>query len=117
MFMKKGGIMFRKRLKLLRERKGLTQEELGKKLHLGKSSISMYERGDRVPNHDILVNISNLFDVSIDYLLGKTEIKKYTEPFEDKIEKQIFIKLKKINPKQKKILLDISNIIFPDDEV
>ena len=109
--------IFGKRLKQLRENANITQEELGKKVNLVKSNISMYEKGKRTPSVEILEQMSNIFDVSIDYLLGKTEIKKYNTPFNSNTEKKLFEKIKKMSEEQKKKILDVINIFFPDDEV
>lgn len=64
------------RLKMLRENMGLTQENLGKKLHVSKVSICKYETGISEPSLDILVKIADIFDVSTDYLLGREEKQK-----------------------------------------
>lgn len=58
-----------KLLKKLREEKGLTQSELGKKLGISPSTVGMYEQGRRVPDVPILKKMSAFFNVSIDYLL------------------------------------------------
>lgn len=109
--------MFSKRLRNLRENRHMKQEDLGKKVGLSASTIGMYEQQRRQPDNDMLLKLSEIFDVSIDYLLGKTEIKNYHNPFNDDIEKEIYIKLKNMDKKQKKIILDIINIIYPNDEV
>lgn len=59
-----------KKLKTLRERENLTQEELANELGVTKSLISAYEHGIRMPSYDILIHLASLYDVSIDYLLG-----------------------------------------------
>ncbi|WP_243153482.1 helix-turn-helix domain-containing protein [Senegalia massiliensis] len=64
---------FPERLKSLRLEKKLTQEELGNKLNVTKANISKYETGRIEPNIETLDYLSNFFDVSIDYLLGKTD--------------------------------------------
>lgn len=64
--------MFPKRLKQLRKERKLTQEELGKKINVSKVSISGYESGSRNPDTETLKKIADLFDVSIDYLLGRS---------------------------------------------
>lgn len=56
----------------LREVCGLTQLELSKILHISNSSISAYELGQRVPSIEILIELSKIFDVTIDYLVGNT---------------------------------------------
>ncbi len=58
------------RLKSLRKEKGLTQEQLGNFLNLTKVSICGYENGKRVPDLDTFQDITNIFNVSADYLLG-----------------------------------------------
>lgn len=65
---------FRTRLRQLRTERKLSQKELGKELHLGTSAISMYERGEREPDFEKVGMIADFFNVSIDYLLGKSDI-------------------------------------------
>lgn len=67
---------FAKRLKELRTESHLTQQELADKFYLNKSSISRYEQGKQMPEIDQLQKLAEFFDVSIDYLLGKTNIRK-----------------------------------------
>ena len=66
-----------KRIELERTRLGLNQIELAKKLNLSSSaSISQYESGDRMPSDDIKLKMAEIFDCSVDYLLGKTDSRK-----------------------------------------
>ncbi|MDU3775732.1 MAG: helix-turn-helix transcriptional regulator [Clostridium perfringens] len=67
--------MFGKRLKLLRTNLNLTQKQLGKNLNLSQRAVSSYENGLRFPDEQILNLIADYFNVSIDYLLGRTDIK------------------------------------------
>lgn len=64
---------FGKILKNLRQENDLTQEELAKKINTARSNIANYENDKNMPSIDILEKISKFFDVSIDYLLGKTD--------------------------------------------
>jgi len=66
---------FKDRLKELRNEKRLTQEDLASKFYLNKSSISRYETGKQVPELELLQSISKYFNVSVDYLLGNSDIK------------------------------------------
>lgn len=67
-----------KRIEKLRTELGLNQIELAKKLDLSSSaSISQYESGDRIPSDDIKLKMSNIFNCSLDYLMGKTDIRNY----------------------------------------
>jgi transcriptional regulator with XRE-family HTH domain len=74
----KGGVRlvnFGNRLKTLRIKKKLTQQQLADLLGLTKSVISAYENGLRYPAYDVLIKISRIFKVSTDFLLG-VEIKR-----------------------------------------
>ena len=63
-------------LRNLREEKGLTQKELGIKINISDRVIGYWESNDRFPKDSkILVDLSIFFDVSVDYLLGKSEEK------------------------------------------
>lgn len=67
-----------KRIELERTRLGLNQIELAKKLDLSSSaSISQYEKGDRIPSDDIKLKMTEIFNCSLDYLLGKTDTRNY----------------------------------------
>ncbi len=57
----------------LREKRGLTQEELSGKLDISRASLSHYEKGRREPDLDTLNRIATFFHTSVDYLLGRTE--------------------------------------------
>lgn len=59
-------------LKELREKNGYTQHRLGELLHVSKNSISHYELGKSMPDISILIEMTDIFDVSLDYLLGLT---------------------------------------------
>jgi len=60
------------RLKFLREKKGLTQKDVATKLGLEPAAISKYELDMREPNIEALKKLASIFNVSIDYLLGRT---------------------------------------------
>lgn len=64
---------FGARLKDLRLRAKLTQQQLGDIVHVSKVSISGYERGERSPDTETLRNLANYFEVSVDYLLNGEE--------------------------------------------
>lgn len=66
--------IFSKRLRELREEMNLVQKELAFALGISQRMLSHYERNESEPNAELLLKISNFFNVSIDYLLGKTDI-------------------------------------------
>ena len=61
------------RLKLLRKQKHMSQLSLAMKLNTTQMSISWYETGKREPDLKTLILIADFFDVSIDYLLERTD--------------------------------------------
>lgn len=61
------------RFRQLRNQKGLSQMELSKLLKISKSSVNMYERGEREPGLETLELIADIFNVDMDYLLGKSD--------------------------------------------
>lgn len=65
--------MLAQRIAKLRVKKGLSQSQLAKMLHISASTIGMYEQGRRVPNIDALVTLSKVFGVSLDYLITGTD--------------------------------------------
>ena len=63
------------RIKKSREELHMTQQELADKLGGAKSTIAMYENETRKPSMEVLIKLSEIFDCSIDYLLGKSDMK------------------------------------------
>lgn len=66
-------VIFAERLKNLRKEKGLSQAELAKVLNLTQRKISYLETGQFEPDLTILWEISSYFEVSCDYLIGKSD--------------------------------------------
>jgi len=67
-------MMFNEKLKELRKKKGLTQEDLASELNVSRQAITKWESGDGAPDIDNLRNIALFFHVSVDYLIdNKTE--------------------------------------------
>ena len=64
---------FSERLKELRAEKNLSQQELGKTLNVTKMAISHWEKGHSEPSISQLIFLSAFFDVSVDYLVGRTD--------------------------------------------
>lgn len=88
-------------LKKLRKERGLTQSDLAKILKVSNSTIGMYEQGRRVPDTNTILDLSNIFNVSVDYLLGN-DIKKKRSTEASDFEQNV----KKID--------DNINIVFSD---
>ena len=61
------------RLKELRQARGLTQQRLAIDLNMNQNSISRYETGERQADYRTLIMFADYFDVSVDYLLERTD--------------------------------------------
>lgn len=71
---------FAEQLTCLRKQAGMSQEDLAEKLQLTRQTISKWETGASTPDLELLVQLAEVFDVSVDSLLGaKTPNKKHTE--------------------------------------
>ncbi len=101
--------MFKNVLKLLRNSKSLTQEQLALKLGTSKSAISMYENGNREPDFEMLETIADFFNVDLDYLIkGSNAI--------DKEEKKLLTNYNKLDTSDKTKLVDYSDELVNSDK-
>lgn len=66
------------RIKELRIKKELSQTELATFLNIARSTLSQYESNQRTPSDEIKLKLAEYFDVSVDFLLGKTNNKEST---------------------------------------
>lgn len=71
--------VFSIRLKMLRKEHDITQEELANSIGVSRSAVSMWEIAASQPDNDLLLKISQVLNVSIDYLLGRTDDMYYSE--------------------------------------
>lgn len=88
------------RLKELRKNHGLTQKALADILLIDNSSISKYENDKAIPENELLQRIADFFSVSVDYLLGRSDIPSSTKSTIDNLE---------LNSKDKKDIEKIFN--------
>ena len=65
-------------LKQLRNGMGISQQDLANRIGISKSSINMYERGEREPGIETLKTFADFFGVGMDYLLGKSSFRNIT---------------------------------------
>lgn len=70
---------FSKRLIRLRERKGFTQQQLADAIGITRQSLSLYEKAERTINIELLAKIADFFNVSTDYLMGRTDVASMNE--------------------------------------
>ncbi|MFP3722099.1 helix-turn-helix transcriptional regulator [Niallia circulans] len=100
------------RIKELRLKKGLSQDELAERLGMNRVNISHYERGKitNIPS-DVLMKIAKVLNTNTDYILGLSD--------EDNSESDIEISIiqraaKKMDPKDRKKMLEIMRLTFED---
>ena len=63
------------RIKQLRKEKQLSQLDLARHLNISNTTLSQYESGKRIPGDEIKIKMARFFNVSIDYLLGCTDVR------------------------------------------
>jgi len=66
-------MVFGEKLKSVRKTKGWSQEELAEKLFVSRQSVSKWENGQNYPSIEVIIKLSDLFEVSIDELLRTDE--------------------------------------------
>lgn len=108
-----------KRLKELRNQKGLTTSELANIIGCSNPTITHYERGEREPSLSTLIKLADYFQVSVDYLIGHdnaimkrpySEIaENFIKEFQELFSEERFIKIartyKKLDDKQRDAFL------------
>lgn len=68
--------MIIERMKILRNRRGISQETVGNAIGITQRTYSYYEKGERTVPPEILVQLADFYKVSVDYLLGLTDERK-----------------------------------------
>ena len=119
---------FGDRLKELRLEKDLTQPAFGKIFNVEKGTVSNWENENRFPDKNTLKALADYFDVSLDYLLGRSDIRKPLnidplfqgaggEKFSETVETiaaHLESKDKEITPKKMKLLKSYIDTLFDD---
>lgn len=108
------------RIKQLREENNWTQLDLSKKMDCAMSSIAMYENESRKPSMEVLLKLSEIFDCSIDYILGKSDIRNPEKAQEDPLGlAKIGFSMDNYTPlteKQKEQIKDLLEVILKDNK-
>ncbi len=107
-------------LKMLREKHGYTQQQLADVLHVSKNSVSHYELKISMPSIDVIIEIADIFDVSIDYLLGRSKVNLSKQLLEKPIDKKTTIgnileSILKLDKEHRSDLLKILHYIEKDN--
>ncbi|PFS73878.1 MULTISPECIES: helix-turn-helix domain-containing protein [Bacillus cereus group] len=85
--------MFGNKLNSLRKEKKLRQEDMAKHLGIARTTYAMYEQGRREPDYDTLQKLADFFNVSVDYLLGRTNNRDQIELSRDNFLKEAELNL------------------------
>jgi transcriptional regulator with XRE-family HTH domain len=64
---------FHERLRAMRDKIGLKQNEAAQKIGVKNNTLSSYESGDRQPDYNTLIKLADLYEISVEYLLRGTE--------------------------------------------
>ena len=86
---------FNEKLIELRKKNGFSQEELGAKLNVARQTVSKWELGETTPEMDKLIELSKIFEISIDELTGNTDYTSNSRNYNGRI-KMEYKKLYKI---------------------
>ena len=111
---------FSETLKHLREDAGYTQEELAKTLSVSKTTISHYEIGLNMPNIVTLLQIADLFNVSLDYLMGRLSVRMPHDIMHKQFVKgtnnaSLIERLNTLDTKHRQIIIDLLNCVEADN--
>ena len=92
-------------LKLLRQEKKISQQKLADALGLSQQSINHYENHKIEPDIGTLIKLADIFDTSIDYIVGHTEIVRRIEPTAayhlNETEADLITRFRSLSPKQR----------------
>lgn len=99
-------------LKQLRLEKGFSQMEMANELDMPQSTYQQYEAGINEPKFSTLIQIADYFDVSIDYLIGRTNIREPWDRKDDRISAEIACLR---NSRARQALLTLLREIRPED--
>ena len=92
---------FSQKLKLLRQEKNWTQEKLAEEIGVKRLAVNKYESGQSKPSAETLQRISDVFSVSIDYLLGKEPKKLSDTIIKDKTLLEYVSEIEKMGEEEK----------------
>ena len=103
------------KLRELRKEKNITMKKIGEIIGVSESAVSQYENGKRQPDHETLTKLADFFEVSIDYILGRTD-DRYQKPGEENIKFDEFTyamynESKELTEEDKQALLGMARLL------
>lgn len=108
---------FAKKLRALRDKNKMTQEDVAKRLNVARSTIAGYETKDRQPSHEKLTTLADLFHVTVDYLLEDETIALESSQcvIHESMEKMLIARYRKLSPESKERLMDYLRLLELSD--
>lgn len=94
------------RLEELLEERELTQRQIAKDLHIVPSTLNGYIKGHRQPDHETIIRMAEYFDVSTDYLLGVTSLKRGSQEIQDVREGNLLGIYRSLQPENQDLLME-----------
>lgn len=109
--------MLHERIKIERLKKKLSQEELSKIIGVTQQAVGKWERARAMPDNDILLKLADFFNVSVDYLLGRsTSIQEPYAPGLSPDELALIEKYRRMKDNEKDTMHKVADTIAPNDE-
>jgi transcriptional regulator with XRE-family HTH domain len=99
---------FGKKLRECRDTKNLSQSQLAEEVGVHQNVISRYERGDITPSIDVVSKIADALEVSVDYLIGKTNL------LLDKEAVDRLVRISELNEDNKTFILNMIDMALRD---
>lgn len=106
-----------KNLKSLRKEYEITQVTLCKATNIEQSTLAGYETGKNTPKLDILLSLANYFNVTLDYLVGRSEIKTSPVASLAKEEEAYIKKFRELNQFNKEIIIGKTNELIREQRL
>jgi len=100
------------RLKRERERKGLKQNRVSKILGIHNSTLAKYESGEREPDNETLNKLAELYEVSVDWLLGRTQ---QDNTINDQAKNDVLKSYTRLPQHKRKIIDDMIKALLDED--
>lgn len=98
---------FAERLKELRKKRGLSQNELAGLIHVHFTQVSRYERGETKPNAEAMAKLAKALDTTVDYLMSGTSDELAQSAGLDKELISRFKQVQELSPEEKKTVLSL----------
>jgi len=99
--------------KELRLEKKMSQDKIAEELDVSQSLVNKWENNQSTPAPEMLEYIADYFNVSVDYLIGRSKYKNL-ETDNSELENALFSKVKELSDEDKKVVLDVMNAIKKD---